>query len=265
MDKKIIVACLLWCNFSYSKTIIVPLNQLLFHVDYPALKAHAGITWYTRLQSVWSWYFTTASIIHCAMDVLDEIEIAIEIQQPVFWGRKVPKIICQWLTSSRPTKEIHADIVAMIEKSDRISQWLKNIFLKVVDLLVDLDRGLTFIKPHEPGIELVRNLREEYRHTLLLFCNCNAEVFARVQENHPEIFALFDGIHVSGYTKKIRPDSSALQYLLDEFALEGSECVYVSTIDHGMEAAKSFGMQTLLLPWGDCTHAVPQLQAMGAL
>jgi len=265
LDKKIIVVCLLWCNFSYSKTIIVPLNQFLFSVDYPALKSYAGISWYTNVQSLLSGYFSTKSIIHCAMDILDEIDVEIESKQPVFWERKVPKIICQWLTSSRPIDDIHTDIAGIIEKTDRLGQWLKDIFLRVVNLLTDLDQGIQFIKPHPPGIELVRRLREEYCHTLILFCNCNPEVFTRLQTMYPEVFALFDGVHTSGTTKKIRPTFDAFDHLMYEFDLEPSECVYVATIEHGLKTGEELGMQVLLLPWGDCTHAMPQLQAMGAL
>lgn len=55
--------------------------------------------------------------------------------------------------------------------------------------------------------------------------------------------AFFDGVTVSSDIKMMKPDHGIFQYVMDQYGLERSECLFVDDSLGNVESARAFGMQ----------------------
>lgn len=75
--------------------------------------------------------------------------------------------------------------------------------------------------------------------------NWAADTFALVRDTYP-VFALLDGIVVSGEEKVAKPDPRIFRILLERYHVNPSEAVFIDDNMPNIEAAKQLGLHTLL-------------------
>ena len=96
-----------------------------------------------------------------------------------------------------------------------------------------------------PGMQaLVADLKARGYHVYGL-TNWAADTFALVRDTYP-VFALLDGIVVSGEEKMAKPDPRIFRILLERYHINPSEAVFVDDNMPNIEAAKQLGLHTLL-------------------
>ena len=96
-----------------------------------------------------------------------------------------------------------------------------------------------------PGMQaLVADLKARGYHVYGL-TNWAADTFALVRDRYP-VFALLDGIVVSGEEKMAKPDPRIFRILLERYHINPSEAVFVDDNMPNIEAAKQLGLHTLL-------------------
>lgn len=91
---------------------------------------------------------------------------------------------------------------------------------------------------------LVEDLKARGYHVYGL-TNWAADTFALVRDQYP-VFALLDGIVVSGKEKVAKPDPRIFRILLERYHVNPSEAVFVDDNMPNIEAAKQLGLHTLL-------------------
>ena len=136
------------------------------------------------------------------------------------------------MDGGKPFAEGIAELVAQhpeLEKEIRMyrSEWLKMMGGQI------------------PGMQaLVEELKAHGYHVYGL-TNWAADTFALVRDRYP-VFALLDGIVVSGEEKMAKPDPRIFRILLERYHINPSEAVFVDDNMPNIEAAKQLGLHTLL-------------------
>ena len=77
--------------------------------------------------------------------------------------------------------------------------------------------------------------------------NFSKQAFEVVRKNF-DFFDEFDGMIVSAHHGVIKPEPEIFQLLLDTYPIDPSNSVFIDDLEENLEAARAFGLQTLLLP-----------------
>lgn len=93
-------------------------------------------------------------------------------------------------------------------------------------------------------VAIFRELKESGRYRLYALTNWSAELFP-VALRHYEFLHWFDGRLVSGEEKTRKPFPAFYQLLLDRFAINKAEALFIDDNLRNAEAAEAFGLPTV--------------------
>jgi epoxide hydrolase-like predicted phosphatase len=97
------------------------------------------------------------------------------------------------------------------------------------------------------GFNFVQECRNA-GYTLYIMTNWDPESCALLEKKYPELFALFDGIVVSGNVGLIKPDPRIYTHFLQQFNLNPSDCVFVDDMENNVISAQNVGMHGIICP-----------------
>ena len=96
-----------------------------------------------------------------------------------------------------------------------------------------------------PGMrELVAELKDK-GYGIYGLTNWSAETFPLIRDTYP-IFRLMDGIVVSGEEHTMKPRPEIYRILLDRYALNSSESVFIDDNPDNIAAAETFGIKGIV-------------------
>ncbi len=111
--------------------------------------------------------------------------------------------------------------------------------------------------PIEHNVALLEPLSNRYR--LFGLSNWSAETFPIARGRYP-FFDLFEGIVISGEEHLKKPDEQIYRVLLDRYALQAAESLFIDDRLDNVQAAKALGFQTIhLAEKGDLGEAFDAL------
>ena len=121
-------------------------------------------------------------------------------------GLLIPQIMCNWLKGTQKPQEILAKIDAAAHRTDtRTVSIARSIF--------DPQQFVATQKLVPETIQLVKDLKQQ-GHKVYILSNWDSESFKLMKASYADIFALFDGIMISGDVGMIKPDNSIYTHLL---------------------------------------------------
>lgn len=91
----------------------------------------------------------------------------------------------------------------------------------------------------------IRSMKEA-GYKVYLLSNYSRELYEQTREFQLDFEALTDGAVFSYQVGAIKPEKEIYQALLERYDLKGEECVFVDDRQENLEAAKAFGMKTVL-------------------
>lgn len=113
----------------------------------------------------------------------------------------------------------------------------------------------------EATCELVHDLAAR-GWPLYALTNFSAEKFPLMTRRFP-VFALFDGILVSGETGLIKPDPAIYRLMLERFSLRAERSLFIDNTSANVEAARALGMPAIHFVSADPLRE--ELTALGLL
>ncbi len=99
-----------------------------------------------------------------------------------------------------------------------------------------------------PGMcELVRELKAKGGRIFLL-SNTSVNLYNNYHRNPwmKELFALFDGLIVSGVIKKTKPNKEIYEYALNTYSLKASETVFIDDNEKNIAGCRAVGIEGYL-------------------
>lgn len=137
-----------------------------------------------------------------------------------------------WTEFDRGTMTQEELICQMAEYAGRPVEECRK-FIEFIKLsLVDIPRT----------VELIQNLSAEgYK----LYCLSNMSVEFYDYLKIREVFGYFDGQVISALEKVVKPEDAIYRLILDRFNLIPEETLFIDDLQHNLDAANEFGIQTV--------------------
>jgi FMN phosphatase YigB (HAD superfamily) len=111
-------------------------------------------------------------------------------------------------------------------------------------------------------VALLSRLHEQ---SVPLYClsNISSTMYQYLRQRH-SFWGVFRGIVISGDIKLMKPEREIFEHLLEKFALDAGDCVFIDDNLPNIEAARSLGMQAIWFQSaGQCEIELKEVLATG--
>jgi FMN phosphatase YigB (HAD superfamily) len=106
-----------------------------------------------------------------------------------------------------------------------------------------------------------KNDHGERLHRLFVLSNFGIPAYTILNQFYPTVFALFDGIIISGNIKLQKPDLRMYEHFLKTHQLDPATCIFIDDKLSNVVAAQQAGMQGIVC--ADYTYVTNELRALG--
>lgn len=158
--------------------------------------------------------------------------------------QKLPAIMCDWMKGSLSSQEIKAKIADHLD-AHCTDESFKSIAVTLSEAMFTPEILADCLVLHNESIELVKLCRM-LGHKTYLLSNLDIETYHAIQKKYPWFAQLFDGIVISGETGYIKPDPYIYHIMLNRFAIDPQNAVFIDDIEHNLTPARDLGIFTIL-------------------
>lgn len=187
---------------------------------------------------------------------------------PLHKDKPLPNIMCRWLrgeiTGEEVIKTLHNHITKLDQENFFESSAEKKLITNLVDIFFDTSVRATLYKPLKKGIALLKKCKNE-GHKVYLLSNIDQELINLLQEKHPDLFNLFDGIVVSSTVGMMKPDANIYRYTLSHFSLDPATCCFIDDQPENIQGARNAGIQGVVFDHEHYRQAYKQLAHLGVI
>lgn len=170
-------------------------------------------------------------------------------------GKLVPQIVCNWLKGTENSEQL----LERVEKAAEGKTGLEISIIKdIAHMMFVPEQFVQTQQWNEETLAFVRELKDQ-GCKLYILSNWDPASFKYMRQQYADIFALFDGIMISGDVGLIKPDARIYEHILATFNIPRERvlfiddqkvnvesaiknckiCSVVCTPDHGIKRARS--------------------------
>lgn len=172
-----------------------------------------------------------------------------DILWPTYNGTPLPTILVKWQQGLITNDELHAQLMATVEKLDRehyfVSATEKKLIVRSIQFMVDPLARTKATKQLHAGINLLKQYKQA-GYEVYALSNMDTPTMNMLLEKYPDIFAQFDGIVHSAGVKKIKPNKDIYQHLLTTYRLNPAQCFFLDNQQENIDAAQELGIPSML-------------------
>lgn len=161
-------------------------------------------------------------------------------------GTQLPLLMSAWLQGHISP----AEVLLLIENALKVhSNWFKctaekRIIHNTARLIFTPEIFAQSRKISPYGIAFIKRCKRE-GHRVYGLSNWDAQSYALLKEQYPELFDLFDGIVVSAEVKANKPHANIYQILLDRYNLKPQNCWFIDDQQENIDGAKKLGINAV--------------------
>lgn len=145
-------------------------------------------------------------------------------------------MLCVHLLRSQMSGGVAEEIIYNVAKEKPHLAWFVPKAFKLINAQV----------PIKPTVKILKKLKNK-GYKLYILSNIGEKSLMYIEERHPEVFKMFDGIYTSsdkdGYIKKPQPE--IYQKYLDRFGQNPDKLIFIDDKKSNLSAAKKFGIDTI--------------------
>ena len=161
-------------------------------------------------------------------------------------GNKLPMLMSGWLQGYISSSDMLALIEEAIEKN---LTWFKcaaekRIIHNTTRLIFTPEIFVRSRTISPAGVAFIKKCKKQ-GHRVYGLSNWDAQSFAVLKQQHPELFDLFDGIVISAEAKANKPHATIYQTLLARYELKPQDCWFIDDQQDNIDAAKKLGINAI--------------------
>lgn len=161
-------------------------------------------------------------------------------------GTILPVVMCAWLEGTIPCETIKTIVSYTI---DMHPEWFscpaeQRMVKSISHLLFTPEKICRIMKFNTNAIKFVKKCKAK-GHQVYVLSNWDKESFSLLQKKYPNIFALFDGIIISGEHCCAKPNKKIYQKLIKQYNLNPKECLFFDDQLENLVTAREFGIATI--------------------
>jgi HAD superfamily hydrolase (TIGR01509 family) len=161
-------------------------------------------------------------------------------------GNKLPLLMNAWLQGHIAPSAILKDAEQTILDNP---EWFKcqaeeRIIRNITKMIFTPEIFIKSQKISPAGVAFIKKCKNE-GHRVYGLSNWDAESFALLKKQYPELFDLFDGIVVSGEVKANKPHANIYQILLNRYQLKPENCWFIDDQQENIDGARKLGINAV--------------------
>lgn len=184
---------------------------------------------------------------HCKKGKIDDNNLA-----PLLNQKPLPCVMRDWMEGSLSGYEIMQKSLAYADKVHEenffSSSNEKKLVKKTLAMIFDPHTRCKLSQPINSGIKLLKKCKK-LGHKVFLLSNMDVEFIDELQEKHPEVFNLFDGIVISAAVKAMKPYPVIYKKLVTTYNLDTKKCYLIDDQSENITGAQKMGITGI-----ECDH-----------
>jgi FMN phosphatase YigB (HAD superfamily) len=192
----------------------------------------------------------------------------------VFSGdQEIPTLGCQWLQGVRANAELLREIEQAIDANPDLfaNKSERHLIEHLIAYMMTPEKFVPTISINTEGLNLLnacyneKDLKGKRKHKLYVVSNWDAESFEQLlkREDMQELWAMFDGVYVSGQLKLLKPHDGFYMELKKTMTPEEELCIFIDDQIENRQHAQKHGFYAL--DGKRPKHAKQRLKKMGVL
>jgi HAD superfamily hydrolase (TIGR01509 family) len=157
-------------------------------------------------------------------------------------GHPIPQALCYWMKGTYTPEQLRAAVdqqIAIREKS------IENSIIHAIAHMMFTPEKIAQTQHVVPETaQLIQELKEQ-GYKLYVLSNFCSYSFNIIRERHPELFALFDGIVISGEIGLIKPDPNIYAHILSTHNIDPHTACFIDDQKVNIEAAQQCGIHAI--------------------
>lgn len=190
-------------------------------------------------------------------------------------GKALPLIMCDWQAGVQTPEEILKQALAQIEKPENKcffkNKREKQLVINTLKLMFEPSIIADIMHPIKKGIKLLEECKKN-GHTQMVLSNFDAQSCALLFKtaHGKKVFKFFEPCNVvlSGafeHHNYLKPHKTFFEYLLNEYNLDPSECIFIDDQEENINAARACGITAIHLKNKNYNAVRKQLCKLGVL
>ncbi len=168
--------------------------------------------------------------------------------------RLIPQLMCNWFKGTEKPQEILMRVKTALKQSS-LSQAEKNVLRGVYTMMFTPKKLVKTCRFIEPMVAFAKECHAQ-GHRLYILSNWDEETFSLFASLHPEFFALFDGIVLSGSCHMMKPHNDIYQLFLKQCDCDPANSIFIDDRPENVTGGEENGIKSVLctkkhssLPW----------------
>jgi HAD superfamily hydrolase (TIGR01509 family) len=159
-------------------------------------------------------------------------------------SQPMPQIMVDWQINADSSDNIKDRVIQHINQTQH-PQAIKNLFMAIANFMFTPEMLAASQVKVEPMVKLLEQLKHA-GYEVYALSNWNAESFAVIEQLHPEIFKLFNGVLISGHVHMGKPDPKFFELLFKQFNIEKKHALFIDDEISNVDAAEKIGLHSIL-------------------
>lgn len=157
-------------------------------------------------------------------------------------GEPIPQALCYWMKGTYTPEQLRTAVdqkLALREKS------IENSIIQAIAHMMFTPEKIAQTQQIVPETaELIKELKEQ-GYKLYVLSNFCSKSFTIIAERDPELFALFDGIVISGEIGLIKPDPNIYEHILSTHNIDPQTACFIDDQKVNLQVAQQFGIHPI--------------------
>lgn len=163
-------------------------------------------------------------------------------------NKPFPLIMCRWLRGEIVGQELLSKAMAFMEHPDHdkyfTSKREKRLVENILRMMVDPDTRSKLFVPMKKGIALVEQCKN-FGHKVYLVANTDQQLMALMQQKHPEVFRLFDGVIVSSQIQALKPGRTFFDRIFKQYRIQEAQSFFIDGAEDTVQCVQALGVPVL--------------------
>jgi|SRR5579871_2424454 len=162
----------------------------------------------------------------------------------------LPDCISAWQHGHITSTELLQQILLYIEQAEQEgffkSKLEKRMVTGIMSLLLDAEQLLKLAKPNIRLIRLIKKIKSQGKHKLIIVSNLAHETFDLLAKTYPELLELFEGVVISAHIGMVKPNTAIYEHVLNHYELEAQHCLFIDDQEDNILAAQTMGINGII-------------------
>ncbi len=128
----------------------------------------------------------------------------------------------------------------------------QSIIEKIVDAMFNVQTLSHALKPVAPLFKALADIKKQGNYKIFLLTNLDKETYLALLKLYPKLFALFDGIVISGILQLLKPEPEIYRYLLHTYNLKPDETLFFDDQPENVLGAQKLGIDSIVCEGKKC-------------